>query len=506
MPDAEPMPVPAERSFAVGGSVLLRARGIVKRFDGQRVLRGVDLELRKGDVVLLRGANGAGKTTLLNVLCGALTPDEGSIEYGGSEGPCVFPRRGWRSANPFTKFAPEFAARRGIGRVWQDVRLFGTLTLRENLAVAAPNPLGERPLFALFRPRAVGRREGEIARDAKAILARLGLEGREDSSADRISLGQSKRVGLARAISGEAKALFLDEPLAGLDERGVREVLGMLADLVRDRGVALLIVEHVFNQSRVRDLATAEWVMEDGRLRVTHVEPGRTRPNGASQHPEWLAALALPGAAFVDEALPRGACLTRVSTPSSEPSPVLLKIEGLIVKRGARTVVGLDDEGRETGLSLELRVGELALLQAPNGWGKSTLFAAITGEVRPHAGEIWFDGRRIDGASSWARARLGVRALPSEQMVYPDLRVSEALALAGKRATDYAPGLKDRLCSSLSGGERQKLAMASFDPGSLNLYDEPFAALDDAGLADAIRRLRPRPDATDLILVPTSQS
>src|SRR3712207_1248084 len=118
-------------SYLRAGPCLLEAEGLFKAFGGQIVLNRVDLELRQGEVVLLRGENGSGKTTLLNILPGNLEPDVGTIRYyaDGTPRSYRFPRRWWQELNPFDHFTPEFVAREGIGRTWQEVRLFGTQSL-----------------------------------------------------------------------------------------------------------------------------------------------------------------------------------------------------------------------------------------------------------------------------------------------------------------------------------------------------------------------------------------
>ena len=147
-----------------GSARILEARGITKRFGGQTVLRDVDLVLSRGEVVLLRGENGSGKTTLLNILTGNLEPDAGSIKYLADDSPrtYTFPRRWWQELNPWDHFRPEFVAKEGIGRTWQDVRLFGDLSLRDNIAVAEPGQPGENPLMALIAPGYVRKSERRI--------------------------------------------------------------------------------------------------------------------------------------------------------------------------------------------------------------------------------------------------------------------------------------------------------------------------------------------------------
>jgi len=269
------------------GCVQLRASGLKLAFGGQVVLDGVNLELRQGEVVLLRGENGSGKTTLLNILTGNLEPDSGTIDYlaDGTPRTFSFPRRWWQDLNPWDHFRPEFVAKEGIGRTWQDVRLFGAQSLRDNIAVAEPGHPGENPLIALIAPGIAKRREVGLNQQADAMLTRLGLTGREESSADMVSLGQSKRVAIARAVAAGAKILFLDEPLAGLDRQGVTDVHAMLKSLVRDHDLTLVIVEHVFNQPHLHGLVTTDWLLQQGRIKKLEVgsnPPSSFIPNPSS--------------------------------------------------------------------------------------------------------------------------------------------------------------------------------------------------------------------------------
>src|ERR1051325_538880 len=115
--------------------VQLRASRLQKAFGGQVILDSVDLDLKQGEVVLLRGENGSGKTTLLNILTGNLEPDSGSVQFLADSTPrdYSFPRAWWQKLNPFDHFTPESVAQEGIGRTWQDVRLFGAQSLHDNL-------------------------------------------------------------------------------------------------------------------------------------------------------------------------------------------------------------------------------------------------------------------------------------------------------------------------------------------------------------------------------------
>lgn len=466
---------------------LLKAEGLRKSFGGQLVLNGINLELHQGEVVLLRGENGSGKTTLLNILTGNLEPEAGAIHYIADSTPRTyrFPRRWWQKLNPFDHFTPEFVAREGLGRTWQDVRLFGAQPLRDNIVVASPDHPGENPFFALFPLGHSGRHEAEARREADALLAQLDLAGRENSFADKISLGQSKRVAIARAVAAGSRILFLDEPLAGLDSQGIGNVLRLLKFLVRERQFTLVIIEHVFNQCHLRHLVTTDWVLEGGRITIssTAANQGGIQKSEAGGRPEWFSLLGGEGAEIFDEPLPRGAMLTRIRPTgwSGTPSIPVLEVRDLIVKRGPRAVIGLDDQGQPTGLNLTLYEGETIILQAPNGWGKSTLFAAVTGLIDADQGVVRLGGQPLEGVPPWERVRRGLCAMPSDRHTFPSLRGRDALVLGGNRSeAGELAAFIDRPCSSLSGGQKQRIAMASTPAGRVNLFDEPLSALDTA--------------------------
>ncbi len=270
------MPIQLQTGVAVGlaqttdSEVVLQAQHLRKSFGGQVVLDGVCLELRRGQVALLQGDNGSGKSTLLNMLTGQLEPDAGTIAVTTDRGRAEFqfPLSWQQRLHLFGYFTPERLAGLGIGRMWQDVRLFLKQSLRDNVAVATPQQIGENPVRSLFQPVAVRKQSRRNDKTAVARLESLGLVGRENSVAEGVSLGQSKRVAIARTLQAGSEILFLDEPLAGLDAAGITEVMDALAQLVREAGLTLVIVEHVFNIPRVLELATTVWTLEGGKLRV----------------------------------------------------------------------------------------------------------------------------------------------------------------------------------------------------------------------------------------------
>lgn len=231
----------------------VEVRAIDLAFDGQKVLDGVSFDLEPGELVLLRGENGSGKTVLLNVLSGYLTPDRGSVR--------LQLRGQWIDA---ARASPESLARRGVGRLWQDIRLFSSMTVLDNVLTGTARMIGENPLFALLARPAVLRQE-RVARDrALQNLGLVGMADRAQSSCDMLSLGQMKRVALARLLQMDACLLLLDEPFAGLDAKAVTSFVLDINKLRKELGKTILMVEH--RHEEIAPIASRAWIMRDGRI------------------------------------------------------------------------------------------------------------------------------------------------------------------------------------------------------------------------------------------------
>ncbi len=477
--------------------VVLAAGRLNKAFGGNSVLRDINLELRAGDVVLLRGDNGSGKTTLLNILTGNLEPDSGWIRMNaaGSEELFEFPLRWRQRIDPFERFMPERIARESVGRTWQDVRLFSTRTLVDNIAVSRPGQPGERPMAALLGLRGAGPAEARNRAESASILDRLGLKGRENSSADKISLGQAKRVAIARAVRSGSRVLFLDEPLSGLDGEGIEGVMSYLEELAHGGKSTLVIIEHVLNIPRILAFARTVWTLADGSLSVenpTTVQKELKNLTVPADRPAWLRELDLPGLEVRNEILPAGATLTRIRRPgipitTNQPA---LELKSLVVCRGRRVVIGGRGAGSPDGFDLRIMEGEIAVLQAPNGWGKSSLIRAISGQLPAQSGTVSLHGERIDGLPPWRRVRKGLAILPSDDFAFPSLKVGEVFRLAGRKGAEVAgESLRDRFVSCLSGGESRAVAVRTLRPEGFGLFDEPFGALDQKMSRELLRHL-----------------
>ncbi len=496
---------------------VLATRGLRKAFGGHTVLEGVDLELKQGEFVLLRGENASGKTTLLNILTGHLEPDEGSLTFAanGETRTFEFPRSRWMDLLPAHRFSPEVVARLAVGRTWQDIRVFGALTLRDNLAVAFPDQPGESLMRTLFSPRRTASREESIVRGVDEYVTRLELQGRAEAPAGNLSLGESKRLSICRALAAGARVLLLDEPLAGLDGRGAEQVLELLRDGVMSKRVSVVVVEHVLNQTLLRNLQTSEWVLEPtartlSRRQTVKASEGSATPSRAPLLPEWLKPFCGIDVAISTEELPRGAKLTHLRPKVRRPSSATphFAINELIVRRSQRVVIGEDrGAGGTSGVSFSLLPGELAVLQAPNGWGKSTLLAALAGLIPEAGGEVRIGKTSITGLAPWRRHEEGLRALASVRHALPSLTTKEVLRLAGVKNVQDCPFRgHPRRCGDLSGGEKQLLAwtatVGALQGGEVVILDEPFSGLDRKNIDRCLPGLMPRSDQAVLLLLP----
>lgn len=491
--------------------VVLRARGLRLRYGQQVLLDGVDLQLRRGEIVLMTGPNGAGKTTTANILTGYQAPDAGVIDVftNGTKQTFSFPRR-WRDRlKPWDRFTPERIAREGIGRTWQDIRLFATHTLEDNIAVAAGRQPGESPADVLLRPCHVARCERENRQSSRLFLDRLGLGDRSQSSADMVSLGQSKRVAIARAVQAGAKVLFLDEPLSGLDGRGVHEVLEMLRELVQSHQLTLLIIEHILNVPHVLSLSTVVWHLQDGRMTIETPEQAHSRVLPKLAHSdEWPHAASILKGKPARHSLMGGAALEVFARNTSDSNPAVLELEDVVIHRGSRLVIGeVGLSGAPKGLSFSIRKGELAFLRAPNGWGKSTLLAAAAGLIPITRGCIRLNGQPVTGLNPWERVALGLSLVQAHEQSFPGLSVKDVLALCKRGHLGDLHRLTAKRMSDLSGGERQRVALACrpmVAPDGVQLLDEPFAALDEPSIWDLRQHLLSSGTGAVLIAEPAS--
>lgn len=197
---------------------LLLLDGITKSYGGVRALGGVGFEVKEGEIVGLMGANGAGKTTLFSIIAGHDKPDSGKLVLNGQS---------------LLGLRPDQICRLGIARTFQIVRPFRGLSVLDNAMVGASFGRG-------WAKSSAARRES-----ARASLDLMGLLPDAEKPAEELTLSGQKRLEVARALATEPDLLLLDEVMAGLTASEVSAMLDILSRLRAERGLTLLVIEHV---------------------------------------------------------------------------------------------------------------------------------------------------------------------------------------------------------------------------------------------------------------------
>jgi branched-chain amino acid transport system ATP-binding protein len=224
----------------------LRASSISRSYEGVKALRGVSLELRRGEVVGLIGPNGAGKSTLVNVLSGFDRPDEGTVALGERD---------------VTRWSPHRRGRHGLARTFQHSHSFGALSVRENVEVAA---LG------------VGAGPRRAAQRADSLLAALGLTDYAAAPAASLAHGDERRLGVARALATEPRFVLLDEPAAGLPEAEVPGFAAVVRSVRDEHGAGVLLIDH--NMALIMEICDRIHVLDQGTT-LAEGAPSEIRAN-----------------------------------------------------------------------------------------------------------------------------------------------------------------------------------------------------------------------------------
>lgn len=207
---------------------MLRIERLTKRFAGLAAVSDVSLEIERGHVHGVIGPNGAGKTTLFNLISGFLLPDDGEI---------------WFDERDVARMPTHRRTAMGIVRTFQNIRLFGGLTVFENILVGQ-HPVARPGLRSISPWRSA--RDRELQRDAEDLLDLFRLRDYRDRRAGELPYGVQKRLELARALASQPQLLMLDEPTAGMNEQESAEIAEELLAM-RERGVTVLLVEHDMN-------------------------------------------------------------------------------------------------------------------------------------------------------------------------------------------------------------------------------------------------------------------
>ncbi|MDH3232131.1 MAG: ABC transporter ATP-binding protein [Alphaproteobacteria bacterium] len=235
------------------------------RFGGLRALSGFSMEVEEGTIHALIGPNGAGKSTAFNCASRFYKPFQGDVVFQGKS---LLPAK------------PAAIAKIGIARTFQNVELFGRMSVLENVLVGMTPQLGSYLPFAPSARRA--RIEREARRDAEALLEEFGLSEFRDTPAEELDFGRQKMLDVARALACKPKLLLLDEPAAGLRNREIAALDTMLVELCRNRGMTIILVEHVMQL--VMSIADRITVLNFG------AKIAEGTPDEIKAHPEVIEA------------------------------------------------------------------------------------------------------------------------------------------------------------------------------------------------------------------------
>jgi len=438
-----------------GTAPLLAVEGVSKSWGATAALSGVSFDLAGGEVLGIVGENGAGKSTLLGVLSGVVRPDAGALRLSG--GMVELP-------------SPRAARTAGIATVFQELSLAKNQTVMENVFA------GRLPSRFGFVDR------DALRRQTQALLDTLGLSISPDAVVGELPVSSQQVVEIAKAMSGEARILLLDEPTSALNADEKAALFRLVASL-RAKGVGIVFISHHLEE--VLALSDRIVVLRDGHV-VSTVEAGRTDPQQLVH--------AMVGRAI--EARADG------SSPSG--GDILLDVEGL------------SDGAAVEGASLQVRCGEIVALAGLMGSGRSALAEMIVGLSRPAGGRMTLSGRAIAPGGIGEARRLGIGYVPPErktQGLFLDLCVADNIAAARlsaysrrgfldrgavrataenyRRRLSIKCGGVDVDARALSGGNQQKVLLAKWlDIGPrLLVVEEPTKGVDIAAKQDIHREL-----------------
>lgn len=210
----------------------LELREVSQEFGGLRALDGVIIKVNPGEIYGIIGPNGAGKTTLFNIITGIYAPTEGQV---------IFRER------PINGMPPHIVARLGIGRTFQNIRLFNKLSVLDNVRVGAHGVTRTGLLSGMLRLPAARREEQQIMGNALELLEVMGLYEKRFEYADNLAYGEQRKLEIARALALNPALLLLDEPAAGMNSTEKMELVDLIRQIRQDRSLTILLVEHDMN-------------------------------------------------------------------------------------------------------------------------------------------------------------------------------------------------------------------------------------------------------------------
>ncbi|OFI45931.1 ABC transporter ATP-binding protein [Floricoccus penangensis] len=240
---------------------LLEVKNLTKNFGGLTAVSDVSMELEKSELVGLIGPNGAGKTTLFNLLTGVYEPTEGTIVLDGEK----------LNGLPPYKFAQS-----GLGRTFQNIRLFKDLSVMDNVLIAMGAKKRNHFLATFLRLPAFYNQDEELRKNAVELLKIFDLEDKTETLAKNLPYGQQRKLEIVRALATKPKILFLDEPAAGMNPQETAELTILIKEIQEKFDITVLLIEH--DMGLVMSVCERIYVLEYGRM-IAHGTPEEIRNN-----------------------------------------------------------------------------------------------------------------------------------------------------------------------------------------------------------------------------------
>lgn len=444
---------------SVEDPLALDVEGLRISFGGVRALKGVDVQVRAGQISCLIGENGSGKSTFVKIVAGVHRPDNGTVRVGGTE---------------MTAHHPHEAIAAGVQVIYQDLSLFDHLTVAENIALN--RQLHDRSIFV---------RRGRVRQIARQQLERIGVELDLDATVGSISVANKQIVAICRALSMDAKVLFMDEPTTALTTREVDRLLQIVTQLKRT-GLAIVFISHKLDE--IMQVADTVTVFRDGE-KVGDFPVADIDEHELSFH--------MTGRRIVHE---------RYARSDNTADDVLLEVEAL------------SRAGNYEDVSFELRGGDILGITGLLGSGRTELALSLFGLNPPDGGEIRVDGAPVRIASPTDAMGLGLALVPESRqdqglfMSYSIARNSSASlldtivgrfgTLAKKKENELAADLIDRmrvnnrdartLVGNLSGGNQQKVLIGRgiAQQPSVYILDSPTVGVDIGAKSEIYAQIR----------------
>jgi branched-chain amino acid transport system ATP-binding protein len=247
---------------------ILNVKDLSMVFGGLRAVDKVNLHINQGEIVALIGPNGAGKTTFFNCITGVYTPSEGDILIQRPESDS--------SEHKINGLKPNVINNMGLARTFQNIRLFSSMTVLENVMIGRHNSLKSSILGSIFRVKATKEEEEKVIYDSYEILKKIGLERFVNEEAQNLPYGAQRRLEIARAMATNPFLLLLDEPAAGMNPQETRVLVDTINFIRDEENITVLLIEH--DMSLVMSLSERIYVVDYGRL-IAEGSPDEIKAN-----------------------------------------------------------------------------------------------------------------------------------------------------------------------------------------------------------------------------------